>query len=46
MNDVTLAEQRLITETVEQTYSNIYNRDITLLLHELLKKLKSQIEKV
>ena len=46
MNDVSLAEQRLITETVEQTYSNIYNRDITLLLHELLKKLKSQIEKV
>ena len=46
MNDVTLAEQRLITETVEQTYSNIYNRDITLLRHELLERLKSQIEKV
>mgnify|MGYP001016600064 FL=1 len=26
MNDVTLAEQRLITETVEQTYSNVYSR--------------------
>ena len=25
MNDVTLAEQRLITETVEQTYSNVYS---------------------
>ena len=26
MNDVTLVEQRLITETVEQTYSNVYSR--------------------
>lgn len=25
MNDVSLAEQRLITETVEQTYSNVYS---------------------
>jgi hypothetical protein len=25
MNDVTLAEQRLITETVEQIYSNVYS---------------------